>query len=296
MLHHKERSSSQAKVLLLGGSGFIGRTLASVLKASGFTVDVVASRDLDLVDSSSITPLSLKVAECDHLVMLSCLTPDKGRGADALLKNILMAKHVCDAILQQENRPHVVYFSSDSVYNFDDSLIHEGVAPSPIDVYGAMHRTRELMFMEAVGQNLAILRPTLVYGPGDSHNSYGPNRFRREALREKSITVFGEGEDTRAHIFIDDLVKLATLVLQNNSVGVINAAPDQSITYGDLAKLVSQLFADPIELKKKPRAADPNHRYFETSRCYEAFPGFTFTPLKEGLQRTYEAMLENPDA
>lgn len=296
MLHHKERSSSKAKVLLLGGSGFVGKALDSALKASGFIVDVVSSRDLDLADSRSIAPLALKISECDHLVMLSCLTPDKGKGADALLKNILMAKHVCDAILQQERRPHVVYFSSDAVYNFDDALIHEGVAPSPIDVYGAMHRARELMFMEVVGQNLAILRATLVYGPGDSHNSYGPNRFRREALREKSITVFGEGEDTRAHIFIDDLVKLTTLILLNNSVGVINGAPDESITFGDLAKLITQLFDDSIELKKKPRAADPNHRHFETSRCYEAFPGFTFTPLKEGLQRTYEAMLENPDA
>ncbi len=296
MLIHKEKSSPGEKVLVIGCNGFIGKALTQALAASDFVVDAVSSRDLDLTDSKSILPLADKIKSCDHLVMLSCLTPDKGKDTNTLMKNILMAKHVCDAILQQENRPHVIYFSADAVYNFEEPLIHEETPPSPIDTYGSMHRTRELIFMEAVPNQLAIIRSTLVYGPGDSHNSYGPNRFRREAFKEGSITIFGEGEDTRAHIFIDDLVRLTVLVLKNNSVGILNGATDESISFSELAKLVTQFFDKSINIIKKPRAGEPTHRYFEASRCYEAFPGFTFSPLKEGLTKTYQKMLEDPNA
>lgn len=296
MLTHKEKSSPGEKVLVIGCNGFIGKALTRALKTSDFSVDAISSRDIDLTDSKSIFPLTDKIKDCDHLVMLSCLTPDKGKGTDVFMKNLFMAKHVCDALLQLEKRPHVVYFSSDAVYNFDESLVHEATPASPIDMYGVMHRARELMFMETIAPYLAIIRPTLVYGPGDSHNSYGPNRFRREAFKEGSISIFGEGEDTRAHIFIDDLVKLTILILQNNSVGILNGSPNESASFSDLAKSIAQLFNKPIKIMKKPRAAEPNHRYFETSLCYSAFPGFTFTSLKEGLSITYQKMLEDQNA
>ncbi len=296
MLMHKEKTSPGEKVLVLGSQGFIGKSLCKALEASAFEVDAVSSKDIDLTDVSSVTLLSEKIKNCQHLIMLSCLTPDKGKGPDVLVKNILMAKHVCDALRNQDTPPHVIYFSSDSVYNFEEALIHEGTASSPVDTYGAMHRTRELMFLETIPQQLAIIRATLVYGAGDSHNSYGPNRFRREAYKEGSITLFGEGEDTRAHIFIDDLVKLTILVIENNSIGVLNSAPDQSVTYLELAQRVIECFDKSVEIKNKPRAAPPNHRYFDASQCYEAFPGFTFTPLQEGLIKTYQKMQENPNA
>ena len=296
MLQNKGKASPGEKVLVLGSQGFIGKNLINALQASEFVVEGISSKDIDLTDPKSVPLLTEKIKNCDHLVMLSCLTPDKGKGSDVLMKNLFMAKHVCDSIKVAEKLPHIVYFSSDAVYNFDESLIHEGVQPSPIDMYGAMHRMRELMFLEIGAEKLAIVRPTLVYGPGDSHNSYGPNRFRREAFKESSITLFGEGEDTRSHVFINDLVKLTALVLESNSTGVINGASDESITYGDLAKAVSSCFEKTIEIKCKPRAAAPNHRYFETSRCYEAFPGFKFTPLKEGIIVSYERMLEDSNA
>ena len=49
-------------------------------------------------------------------------------------------------------------------------------------------------------RDLAILRPTLIYGAGDPHNGYGPNRFRRLAATGKPIILFGEGEERRDHV------------------------------------------------------------------------------------------------
>lgn len=290
MLRHTEKAPSGSTVLVLGSQGFIGKSLIEALNQSDFKIDAVSSKDIDLTNPACVPALAEKIKRCDHIVFLSCLTPDKGKGPDVLVKNILMAKHVCDALLSQENRPHVVYFSSDAVYNFEDAVVTEKTPPSPIDVYGAMHRTRELMLLEAIADKLAVLRPSLVYGAGDTHNSYGPNRFARESIREGSISLFGEGEDTRAHVFIEDLVKIARLLLENKSVGTLNGAPDTSITYKDLATLVSQQASKTPEIKQKPRGGAPTHRHFDASCLYEAFPGFTFTPLEEGVEKSYARM------
>ena len=54
-----------------------------------------------------------------------------------------------------------------------------------------MHLTREIILRNKFKKILCILRPTLIYGMGDSHNGYGPNRFINLAVKNKSISIFG---------------------------------------------------------------------------------------------------------
>ena len=68
-----------------------------------------------------------------------------------------------------------------------------------------MHLTREAILKDNFNKILCILRPTLIYGPGDTHNGYGPNRFINLALKNKSIPIFGNGEEKRDHIFVEDV-------------------------------------------------------------------------------------------
>ena len=49
--------------------------------------------------------------------------------------------------------------------------------------------------MKTTKKNLTILRPTLIYGFGDTHNSYGPNRFFNQIIEKREINIFGEGLD-----------------------------------------------------------------------------------------------------
>src|SRR5258708_20458707 len=71
-------------------------------------------------------------------------------------------------------------------------------------MHGIMHLARELMLNATVKAPLAVVRSTLIYGEGDPHNGYGPNRFRRLAAAGQEIVLFGEGEERRDHVLIDD--------------------------------------------------------------------------------------------
>src|SRR3546814_996991 len=92
-----------------------------------------------------------------------------------------------------------------------------------------------------------LLRPTLIYGAEDTHNSYGPNRLRRMARKDARITLFGAGEETRDHISVDDVYRLILLTLRHRSEGVVNLATGHSISYMELARKIAYLFDTPVD-------------------------------------------------
>ncbi len=293
----KKNENPPQKILVIGARGFIGVNLEDCLKKKNYTVYPVTSKDINLLEDKSVEKLIPLIENSEVVILLAALTPDKGKGVDTYIKNILMAKHVCDALKKANNEPNVIYISSDAVYNFDKSLVSEETLAAPVDTYGSMHRAREIIFQENIApEKLAILRPTLVYGPGDTHNSYGPNRFRREAFKNDTISIFGEGKDTRSHIYIKDLVDIIEKIISQKISGILNGASDRSISFYDLAKLVSKCFDKPVEIIKKPGSSHPTYRRFDPTLCHTTFPNFSFTPLEEGVRETIKAMNKNKEA
>jgi UDP-glucose 4-epimerase len=147
-----------------------------------------------------------------------------------------------------------------------------------------MHATRELMFRDAVKTRLAILRPTQIYGTGDTHNAYGPNRMLRSAVAQGHIALFGDGEETRDHLFVDDLVKLLVQVLHRRSAGILNLATGQSIAFMDVARRIARLLDRPVEFVTHPRELlTVTHRRFDIAALRQAFPDFAPVALDDGL-------------
>ena len=150
----------------------------------------LSSRDVDLADAAAAGALAERLHPHDVVVFLAALTPDKGRDSGTLMRNLAMARAVCEAT-RRVQIAQLIYASSDAVYSFATTLISEDTPAAATDLYGAMHRTRELMLASEAKAPLAILRLTAIYGAGDTHNSYGPNRFLRQALGDGRVALFG---------------------------------------------------------------------------------------------------------
>ena len=120
---------------------------------------------------------------------------------------------------------HVVNIGSDAVYADSMDPLDEASCASPGSLHGIMHLAREVMLGDAAGDTpFASLRPTLIYGADDPHNGYGPNRFRRLAAEGHDIVLFGNGEERRDHVWVEDVAELASRMVQHKSQGVLNAA------------------------------------------------------------------------
>jgi UDP-glucose 4-epimerase len=285
MLTHTLAAASQpSRAVLIGARGFLGKRLAGRLAESGIPILALGSSEIDLTASNAADELAKRLQPGDAVVMLAALTPDKGRDRATLMRNLAMADAVCNAIAKAAVS-HVVYISSDAVYPFTSGRVDESSPAAPADLYGVMHRTREIMISEACQtMPCAILRPTAVYGAGDTHNSYGPNRFRRQAAADGKIILGGAGEETRDHIFVDDAVRLIEGVLMHRSMGLLNLATGESINFDGLARQIAALAGRPAEVVHTERKSPVTHRHFDIVALRKAFPDFRFTALPDGLR------------
>jgi UDP-glucose 4-epimerase len=171
------------------------------------------------------------------------------------------------------------------VYADDANPVTERSYLAPSTIHGMMHAARELMLKSATQAPVAMLRPTLSYGAADPHNGYGPNRFRRQAAKGEPILIFGEGEERRDHVFIDDVAKLTSLVLFHRSAGALNIATGVSMSFCDIAHTVMKQFPGSGGKNLPRQGPRPHllHRHFDITNCLKAFPSFHYTQLEQGL-------------
>lgn len=273
-------------MVVLGAAGFIGGALARKFAASGAPVVGLGRNDLDLRQADAAARLAELLRPDDALVMVSARAPCKTPAM--LLENIQMVAPVCE-VLTLRPMAHAIYVSSDAVYADGPLPLTETSPAAPTSLHGAMHLAREQMLTAAAGATpMAILRPTLVYGAADPHNGYGPNRFRRSANRGETIVLFGEGEERRDHVDVDDIAELARLVVEHRSAGVLNIATGTVASFRDVAERAVALAPRKVAIESSPRIGPMPHngyRPFDPAATYLAFPGFHYTSLDAGLAR-----------
>jgi len=288
--HNVSTKTIPKRVVVMGSGGFIGASLVRALNKSKIPVLALSEENLNLLDSDASDRLAAILKSDDTMVVISAIAPCKNN--EMLVQNILMMKAVCEAIEKQQPK-HLIYLSSDAVYADSTNPLTEASSAEPASLHGIMHLSREIMLKQVCTVPLAILRPSLIYGAEDTHNGYGPNQFLRLALADKEISLFGDGEEERDHVYVEDVINIMQLVMEYFSEGVINVATGSVESFRSIAEIVSAYFDPRIKIITIPRVGPMPHngfRPFDPSACIIAFPEFQFTSLGEGLEMTYEEL------
>jgi UDP-glucose 4-epimerase len=208
-----------------------------------------------------------------------------------MIENMVMTRAMVEA-LARTPVAHVINISSDAVYADGPLPLTESSPTAPTSMHGAMHLAREIAFSSTLKSPLAILRPSLLYGADDPHNGYGPNRFRRLANDGKDIVLFGEGEERRDHVLIEDVAEVIFGVLKHRSTGSLNIATGQVHSFRDIAEQVVAAAPHKVAIKGSPRSGPMPHdglRTFDIAASRAAFPDFTYTPIGAGIVSTQRA-------
>jgi nucleoside-diphosphate-sugar epimerase len=287
MLEHLNSSPKPPqRVVVIGAAGFVGAAIAARLERDGVPVLRITRKEVDLSAADAAARLVTLLRSHDAVVAAAARAPC--RDADMLVENMVMARGLAHALSSVEVT-HVVNISSDAVYADSSAPINESSCASPGSLHGVMHLAREVLFRNEVKAPLAILRPSLLYGAGDPHNGYGPNRFRRLAAKGQEIVLFGEGEERRDHVYIDDVAELAARVIHRRSKGVLNVATGTVHSFRAIAEKVVALSGRRVGIHAIPRSGPMPHggyRPFDIAECKESFPDFTYTTLEQGLARS----------
>ena len=271
------------RVVVLGAGGFIGGAVTRRLRSEGIEVVALGRPAHDLLDSDGATRLAAELRPDDVLVFVSARAPVKN--VPMLMENMRMGEAVCAALASQPVA-HVIYISSDAVYKDSAEPLSESSCAEPGSLHGVMHLAREVMLRNEFRGPLAFVRPTLVYGIADPHNGYGPNRFRRLAAEGQDLILFGEGEEQRDHVAVDDIAELVLRIALHRSTGIVNAVSGQVVSFRTLAEFIAGQFGSSVAIKGSPRVGPMPHngfRPFAPSAAIAAFPGFKFTSWREGI-------------
>lgn len=249
--------------IIFGASGFVGKKLFPHIENA-----VTPSIRLDIF--SEVSEIRRLIQDGDTIIMLAALTPGRGSQRDILMTNIRMVENLLIAI-EGKDIKHFINFSTDSVYPIDGEYINEEKIMKPDSLYGLSHMVREAMLKETIpADKLTILRPTGIYGIGDTHNSYGLNRFIRDAKESGIITVFNNGADIRGHVYIDDVINIILHAYRHKITGDYNIGSLHSCTFMELANIVQEHFK--CEIKNIERDSPITRRMFDITKLVDFFP------------------------
>jgi nucleoside-diphosphate-sugar epimerase len=287
MLRHTNDSPVvPRRVVVVGAGGFVGGAVARRLQEAGVETASLGRHDVDLLAPDAAEVLTGFLKPGDAMVAASAIAPV--RDARMLRDNMVLAWALVTAA-KTAGIDHAVNIGSDAIYSDSEEPLTEESPTAPDNLHGVMHFAREAMFRNTLDGPIAFIRPTLIYGARDPHNGYGPNRFRRLAAEGRPITLFGNGEERRDHVYIGDVAELVYRVLVHRSAGAINAVSGKAVSFHDIAGKVVALSGRDVPILSSPRSGPMPHngyRPFDPAAIRAAFPDFVITPLDEGLAKT----------
>jgi len=186
-----------------------------------------------------------------------------------------------------------VFTSSIAVYGKGQLPMTEEMTPLPEDPYGVSKYAVELDLKaahEMFGLNYVVFRPHNVYGEnqniGDKYRNV-IGIFMNQIMQGKQLTVFGDGTQTRAFSYIDDvaipIAKSVTLPDAYNQV--FNIGADKPYTVNELADVVAAEFDTTPNINYLTARNEVMHAYSDHAKAHRVFGEGSGVDLKEGISR-----------
>ena len=175
----------------------------------------------------------------------------------------------------------------------------------PRSCYDEGKRCAETLFFDYWRQHKLHIKVARIF------NTYGPrmhpndgrvvSNFIVQALRGRDITVYGDGTQTRAFCYVDDLIDGLVRLMKSHDevIGPINLGNPEEFTMLELAAAVIDLTGSRSKVVHRPRPEDdPRQRRPDISKAGNILEWEPHTPLKEGLAKTigyFEELLKVPN-
>lgn len=305
------------KVLVTGGTGFIGSFVTELLIKSGAKVTVTTLTNK--LDNISTIKKEVKVVKADltqftdavkitrkQEVVLNLASKVAGiqyninHPVEMFSDNIQITKNLLEASLRNTVERFLIT-SSACVYPRHCSIPTpetEGFIddPEPTNLgYGWGKRVAELLgrfYNMQYGIKIAIARPYNAYGPRDDFDPKTshviPGLIKRIMEEESPLLVWGSGKQTRSFLYAEDFARGLIEVTEKYAVAdPVNIGSDEEITIGDLAKLIVKISGKDIKIKFDRSKPDGQpRRKCDTTKAYKKFGFRSKISLQEGLERT----------
>lgn len=209
--------------------------------------------------------------------------------------NLIGTMNLINEAVKQECKCFV-FTSSIAVYGPGQLPMTEEMTPIPEDPYGVSKYAAELDLKaahEMFGLNYVIFRPHNVYGENQNIGDRYRNVigiFMNQIMQNKPLTIFGDGTQTRAFSYIDDvaipIAKSVTLPKAYNQV--FNIGADKPYSVNELAEVVAKQFGVKPNINYLRARKEVLHAYSDHAKAHEVFGSSGAVSLDEGISKMAE--------
>jgi UDP-glucose 4-epimerase len=296
-----------ARVVVTGGSGFIGSHVVDALMDSGHDVTVIDHRvrphrpdlafeDVDLMDLSSVLAATKGAEHIFHLAAVSNVNYAYKYPVYSTALNVMGTTHILEAArINGTQRVHLA--STVWVYNGapDGNPANETV---PFYLEGAGHiYTSSKMAAEMLCHNysqlykvpITILRYGIPYGPRMREELLIPI-FIKKALNGQPLTISGKGEQYRNFVYVRDMAEAHVLAMKDKGANqTYNLEGTRKVTVLEVAEGIKKVLGDDVKLEFVPaRPGDFGGKEVSASKARQELDWYPTVSFEEGMKRTVE--------
>ena len=292
-----------------GGAGFIGSHVAQHCLRLGHEVIVLDDLSGGFRDQvpegacfveGSITDHALiaRLFDLHHFDFVYHLAAYAAEGLSHFIRRFNYTNNVIGSVnlINEAVRHDVkcfVFTSSIAVYGAAQVPMHEEMVPRPEDPYGIAKYAVELDLKaahEMFGLRYVVFRPHNVYG---EHQNLGDRYrnvigiFMNQIMTGQPLTIFGDGTQTRAFSYIDDVAPhiARSVELPAASNETINVGADTPYTVNELAAVVSRAFGVEPSITYLPARNEVRHAYSSHEKAARIFGANSAVSLEDGIAR-----------
>ena len=255
------------KVLVTGGSGYLGSILSRKLLVKGHSVrildnflfgkdsikEIENNKNLEIIegDIRDLSIVSKSIKNVDTVIHLASIVGAQSSELDPKTSveiNFMATRNIAE-LCKLYKIKQFVFASTCSVYGAQpNQLISENSEVNPLDSYGQSKFHSERAILQAYDYPTILRLGTLF---GASHRmrfDLAINLFIAQAINKEKITVFG-GDQWRPFLHVDDAAEAFSFTLENNMEGIYNVVW-KNLTINQMAKDVQKLIPTEIKLSK----------------------------------------------